>query len=307
MSRRATVLFIALGIAWGIPYLLIKISVAELSPAMLVLSRTVLASALLLPIAFYQGAIMPVLRRWRPLLLFTIVEIAVPWLFLNHAEQSLPSSTTGLLMAAVPLVGAVLALITRRDEHLGTMGWLGLLVGLLGVMALVGLDVQGSDRLAALSLGVVAIGYATGPVILSRALAGLPGIGIMSLALTLVSLIYLPIVLASDQVPKTLPSGQVMVSVAMLALVCTAAAFLMLFELTALIGPVRVTAITYLNPAVAVLAGAVLLSEPITEWTVLGFVLVLAGAYLITRRAQVQPAEPAGPIVVKDSVAVGAD
>ena len=305
MSRRATILFIALGIAWGIPYLLIKISVAELSPAMLVLSRTVLASALLLPIAFWQGAIVPVLRRWRPLLVFTIVEIAIPWLFLNHAEQSLPSSTTGLLMAAVPLVGAVLALITRRDEHLGRSGWLGLLAGMLGVMALVGLDVQGSDRLAALSLGVVAVGYAIGPVILSRSLAGLPGVGIMSLALTLVSLIYLPIVLLSGQLPATMPSGKVLISVAVLAVVCTAAAFLILFELTALIGPVRVTAITYLNPAVAVLAGALLLSEPITEWTVLGFVLVLAGAYLITRRAQVQAAEPA--LIVNDSVAVSAD
>ena len=219
MSRRATLLFIALGIAWGIPYLLIKISVAELSPAMLVLSRTGLASALLLPIAFWQGAIVPVLRRWRPLLVFTVAEIAVPWLFLNHAEQSLPSSTTGLLIAAVPLAGAVLALITRRDEHLGRSGWLGLFAGMLGVMALVGLDVQGSDRLAALSLGVVALGYAIGPVILSRSLAGLPGVGIMSLALTLVSLIYLPIVLLSGQLPATMPSGKVLTSVAVLAVV----------------------------------------------------------------------------------------
>lgn len=294
MSRRATILFLALGIAWGIPYLLIKVSVAELSPAMLVLARTALASALLLPIAVYQGAVIPVLRRWRPLLLFTVAEIAVPWLFLNHAEQSLPSSTTGLLMAAVPLVGAVLALVTGRDERLGASGWTGLLLGLLGVMALVGLDVQGSDRLAALSLAIVAVGYAIGPVILSRGLAGLPGIGIMALSITLVTLMYLPIVIVGGQLPDTVPSGRVLLSVGVLAAVCTAAAFLILFELTRLIGPVRVTAITYLNPAVAVLAGAVLLSEPITVWTVCGFVLVLAGAHLITRRAEVS----AGPRVV---------
>ncbi len=303
MSRRATILFIALGIAWGIPYLLIKVSVAELSPAMLVLARTFLASALLLPIAIHQGAVLPVLRRWRPLVLFTLAEIAVPWLILNTAEQSLPSSTTGLLMAAVPLVGAALALISRRRENLGWSGWLGLLVGLAGVMALVGLDVHGSDRMAALSLIVVAIGYATGPVILSGPLAGLPGMGIMALALTLVALMYVPIVLISGQFPAAVPSGQVLASVGVLAVVCTAAAFLMLFELTALIGPVRVTAITYLNPAVAVLAGAVLLNEPVTAWTVLGFVLVLAGAYLITRRPEVV-APAADPCTVPETAVV---
>ncbi len=284
MSRRATILFIALGIAWGIPYLLIKVSVGELSPSALVLIRTALASAMLLPIALYQGAVMPVLRRWRPLLMFALTEIAVPWLFLNHAEQTLPSSTTGLLLAAIPLVGATVALITGRSEGLGRIGWLGLFTGLAGVVALVGLDVQGSDRMAALSLVVVALGYAIGPRVLAGSLAGLPGVGIMSLSLTLVALIYLPVVLITGQFPAAVPSGPVLVSLTLLAVICTAAAFLMLFELTRLIGPVRVTAITYLNPAVAVLAGAVVLSEPITAWTVLGFVLVLSGAFLITRK-----------------------
>jgi drug/metabolite transporter (DMT)-like permease len=297
MSRKATILFLGLGIAWGIPYLLIKVSMDELSPAMLVLARTVLASALLLPVACYQGALLPVLRRWRPLLVFALVEIAVPWFFLNHAEQSLPSSTTGLLMAAVPLVGAGLALVTRRSERLGWAGWLGLFIGLAGVVALVGLDVAGSDRLAAASLIVVAVGYAVGPVILSRGLAGLPGIGIMAAALSIVALIYLPITVLGGQLPATMPSAKVLGSVAVLAVVCTAAAFLMLFELTTLIGPVRVTAITYLNPAVAVLAGAVVLDEVITGWTVLGFLLVLAGAFLITRK----PGVPDRPAVASPS------
>jgi drug/metabolite transporter (DMT)-like permease len=295
MNRRAATLFAALGIAWGIPYLLIKVSVAELSPAMLVLSRTTIAALVLMPIALKQNAVRPVLSHWRALLAFTVAEIAIPWFFLNHAEQTLPSSTTGLLMAAVPLVGAGLAVAMRRTDRLGPAGWLGLLVGLVGVVALVGLDVQGSDRLAALSLVVVAVGYALGPVLLSRDLAALPGLGIMAVALTLVAATYLPVVLLTGGLPDGVPSGKVIASVVVLGLVCTALAFVMLFELTALVGPVRVTAITYLNPAVAVLAGAVVLSEPITGWTVLGFVLVLAGASLITRRpAPVSPAAAVG-------------
>jgi drug/metabolite transporter (DMT)-like permease len=296
MSRRAAVLLLALGVAWGIPYLLIKVSVAELTPAMLVLSRTAVAAVVLVPIAVYQDAIRPVLRHWRPLLVFTVAEIAVPWLFLNHAEQTLPSSTTGLLMAAVPLVGACLAIARGNADRLGATGWLGLLIGLAGVIALVGLDVKGSDRLAAASLLVVALGYALGPVILSSGLAGLPALGIMAVSISLVALIYTPVVLLSGGLPAAMPSAKVLASVVVLGLVCTALAFVMLFELTALIGPVRVTAITYLNPAVAVLAGVVLLSEPVTGWTVLGFVLVLAGAFLITSRPSV-PADPADPAV----------
>src|ERR1700709_410239 len=97
VNRRALLCFIGLGGAWGIPHLLIKVAVRDLSPAELVLARTVLAALLLLPIAAFTGAIRPVLPYWKPLVAFTIFEIAIPWVALGNAEQSLPSSTTGLL------------------------------------------------------------------------------------------------------------------------------------------------------------------------------------------------------------------
>ena len=78
MSRRAASLFIALGVVWGIPYLLIKVAVDELSPAQIVLGRTAIAALILLPLALAQGAVRPVLQHWRWLLLFAVVEIADP-------------------------------------------------------------------------------------------------------------------------------------------------------------------------------------------------------------------------------------
>ncbi|HEY9351183.1 MAG TPA: EamA family transporter, partial [Acidothermales bacterium] len=167
MSRRGLWLFVTLGVAWGIPYLLIKIAVTELSPAELVLARTTLAALLLLPIAALRGAIGPALRRFKPVAAFTLVEIAIPWLFLNRAETRLPSSTTGLLIAAVPLVGLLVAFLMGRAERLGRVGWLGLASGFAGVAALVGLDVGGSDLVAVAELGVVVVGYAVGPAILA--------------------------------------------------------------------------------------------------------------------------------------------
>ncbi len=294
MSRRAAVLFVALGVAWGIPYLLIKVAVDELSPAELVLSRTVLAALILLPIALARGAIRPVLARWRWLVVFAVVEIAVPWVFLGSAETRLPSSTTGLLIAAVPLVGLAIAFGTGVAEPMSVTAWLGLAMGVVGVAALVGLDVSGSNLSAVAELAVVVVGYAMGPAILARPLRGLPGIGIMASALTLTAVAYVPVVLFTDGVPTGLPSGDVVWSVVLLASVCTAAAFMLLFALVGEVGPVRATTITYLNPAVAVVAGALILSEPVTVWTVVGFVLVVSGSYVVNRRPSRGDSRPDG-------------
>ena len=285
-------LFLALGVAWGIPYLLIKVAVEELSPAELVLPRTGLAAMNLMPIAIAKDAVRPLVRHWHWLLVFAAVEIAIPWVLLNKAETRLPSSTTGLLIAAVPLAGVGIAFATGRAERLAPVAWLGLALGIVGVGALVGLDVSGSDLGAVAEVGVVVLGYAAGPAILSRALAGLPGIGIMASALTVTALAYVPVVLVADGVPAELPSAKVIWSVIALAVVCTAAAFMLLFALVTEVGPVRATTITYLNPAVAVVAGALVLGEPVTVWTVVGFVLVVTGSYLVNRGGRApQPVE----------------
>src|SRR5262249_21768340 len=155
------------------------------------------------------------------------VEIAIPWVLLNKAETRLPSSTTGLLIAAVPLAGLAIAFATGRAERLTPVAWLGLALGIVGVGALVGLDVSGSGLGAVAEVGVVVVGYAAGPAILSRPLNGLPGIGVMAGALTITALAYVPVVLIWDGVPGSLPSGNVIASVIALAVVCTAAAFML--------------------------------------------------------------------------------
>jgi drug/metabolite transporter (DMT)-like permease len=249
-----------------------------------VLSRTVLAAALLLPVALARGAVIPVLRQWRWLVAFMMAEIAVPWVALGTAEQRLPSSTTGLLIAAVPLAGVGLAFLTGRAERLSRSAWFGIGMGIAGVGGLLGFDVGISDVGAIVELGVVVVGYAVGPAILARQLGGLPGIGVMSVALTVAAVVYVPIVWLGDGIPSSMPSANVVWSVVLLAVVCTAAAFLLLFALVAEVGPVRATTITYVNPAVAVLAGAVFLGEPVTVWKLIGFLLVVSGSYLVNRQ-----------------------
>ena len=294
MTRRAIILFLALGIAWGIPYLFIKIAVSELDPAMVVFGRAGLAAILLLPLALFRKQVGPVLRRWRPMLVYTLVEIVFPWYFLSSAEKELSSSTAGLLIAAVPLVGVAVAFFMGRPARLTGSNWLGILIGMLGVAAIVGLDVGGSSIGAVAKMIVVVVGYALGPAILSRWMSDLPGVGVTAISLAGAALIYLPIVLLTGVWPTAVPSGQVIVAVIVLAVVCSALAFILLIALVGEVGPVRGTAITYINPAVAILVGALVLGEQITIWTIVGFVLVLAGSFLVTRR-RAERVAPAGP------------
>jgi drug/metabolite transporter (DMT)-like permease len=304
VTRRGIILFALLGIAWGIPYLLIKIAVGQLDPAMVVFSRVALAALVLVPVAAVKGEIMPVLRRWRPVLAFAVAEIIVPQFCLGTAEQRLPSSTTGLLIAAVPLAGVGVAFLFGRPERLAPRNWLGFAVGMTGVAALVGFGVAGSALSAVAEVLVVVVGYSVGPAILARWLPDLPGTGVTAVALTIATGLYAPAVAVTGEWPSAWPSPSVLASVVLLALVCTAGGFVLLATLVTEIGPVRATTVTYVNPAIALIAGAVVLGERVTAWSVAGFILVLAGCFLVTsRRATAAPDDqPAVQVPDPDAV-----
>jgi drug/metabolite transporter (DMT)-like permease len=284
VTRRGFILFALLAVGWGIPYLLIKIAVRQLDPAMLVFARMGLAAAVLLPVAAARGDLAPVLRRWRPLLAFTVVEMVVPQFLLGSAEERLPSSTTGLLIAAVPLAGVGVAFLLGRPERLAPQNWLGIALGMAGVAALVGFAVSASDLGAFGEVLLVVAGYALGPAILAKWMHGLPGTGVMAVGFTLTAAVYAPVVATTHSWPSAWPSSSVIVSVVLLAVVCSAGAFTVMAALVAEVGPVRATTVTYVNPAVALIAGAVVLGEPVKAWAVIGFALILAGCYFVTAR-----------------------
>ena len=295
MSRRAWGLFTAMCLIWGVPYLLIKVAVDEVSPAELVLARTSLGAVALLPWALGSGALRPALRAWRPLLLFAVLEMAGPWFLLAHAEQELSSSLTGLLVAAVPLVAATAGRALGESDRLDRTRVGGLLLGVVGVAVLLGLDVRGGDLVAVGAVGLVVLGYALGPLVVSRSLGGVPSQGVNAAALGVTALVFLPVAAPAYD---GLPSGRVVLALLALGLVCTALALVLFFALIAEAGPNRALVITFINPAVAVLLGVLLLSEPFTTGTALGFPLVLLGSVLATRRSTPSSPQPAAEPVV---------
>ena len=288
MTRRGWLLFAAMAIIWGVPYLLIKVAVAELTPASLVFLRTVVGGAILVPLALARGDIGPLFRRWRWVVAYTIVEVAAPWILLSDAERRLSSSLAGLLIAGVPLVGAMLVWIVGGDDRLDLRRVAGLLVGLVGVALVVGLDVATDDLLAVGEVGLVVLGYAVGPMIIAARLQGVPAAVVVAASLALTALIYAPIGIA--QLPGRLPTTQVLLSVAVLGVVCTALAFLLFFALIAEVGPIRATIITYFNPAVAIVLGVTVLGESLTAGIAIGFTLIAIGSFVATRRGRGMPA-----------------
>jgi drug/metabolite transporter (DMT)-like permease len=301
VTRRGFVLFALLGVGWGIPYLLIKIAVRELDPAMLVFTRMGLAALILLPIAAVRGDVMPVLRRWRPLLAFAVAEMIVPQFLLGTAEQRLPSSTTGLLVAAVPLAGIGVAFLLGRPERLSGLNWLGIALGMAGVAGLAGFSIGGSDLGAFGEVLLVVVGYALGPAILAKWMPDLPGIGVMALGFAITSVVYAPVVAVTHGWPAAWPSASVVTSMVLLAVVCSAGAFSVMAALVGEVGPVRATTVTYVNPAVALVAGAVVLGEPVGPWSIVGFALILAGCALTAVRGPTRLRFRRSPLASGDS------
>jgi drug/metabolite transporter (DMT)-like permease len=291
VSRKGWVLFAAMCLVWGIPYLFIKVAVGEVSVPVVVFARTALGALVLLPLALRSGQLGALRRYWRPLVAFATLEMIVPWGLLSAAETKLPSSLAGLLIAAVPIISVVAARLTGGTERLSPRRWAGLVVGLGGVALLAAPDLSGGSALPVTYVLLVALGYATAPLIAARKLADVPALPMTAACLSLGALVWLPAAIATW--PHRVPSGRALGALAALGVICTACAFLIFLALIREAGTSRAMVFTYVNPAVAVAAGVAFLSEPFTVTIAVSFALILAGSLLATWTAR-GPAEPAG-------------
>jgi drug/metabolite transporter (DMT)-like permease len=293
MTARGWFLFSLMGVVWGIPYLMIKVAVeAPLSPSFVVFVRCALGAVLLLPFAL-RGLGGTVRRAWKPLLAFACIEIIGPWFTLTDAERHLSSSTAGLLIAGVPIVGVLLArfFALGDTERLGARRVTGLGLGLAGVGVLTVPHLTGGDARSLAEVLVTVVGYATAPLIAARWLREVPSLQLTASCLGLAALVYATP--AAMTWPSAMPSTSVVLALAGLGVICTAVAFVAFLELIKEVGPTRSTVITYVNPAVAVAAGVLFLGEELTAGVGAAFALILAGSVLATAAG---PAKDGGPV-----------
>jgi drug/metabolite transporter (DMT)-like permease len=285
VAWRGWLAFVALGIIWGLPYFFIKIAIQEVPPLALAFSRLLLATLVLLPIAWHRGALRGLGSRKLPILMFALVEFAIPFSVISIGERWISSSVTGILIAMVPLSIALIQRFFGVKESLSNWRIVGLLVGFIGVAVLVGAgSIDGRMGWVGVGCMVVAtIGYAIGPLIIQRYLSNLDSIGPLSVSLLMASVILL--VPALLELPIAMPSSLALASIAILGIVCTAIAMLLMFYLVRHVGASRATVITYINPAVAALLGVLVLHEQLGVGGMIAFVLILLGSWLATRGA----------------------
>ncbi|HEY3831535.1 MAG TPA: DMT family transporter [Acidimicrobiia bacterium] len=294
MTRRGWLLFAAMSVIWGVPYLLIKVAVDHVAPPVVVFGRTSLAAVVLLAIAARARQLRPALRFWPWVLAFAAIEMTGPWLLVTNAEQRLPSGLTGLLVACVPIAGAVVAFALGDRHALRPVRLCGIAVGLGGVALLVGRDLDGAHGIpwgSVAAVMLVCVGYASAPFIVARRLGDVPSLGVVALAVASVAVETAPFAWVDR--PAHVPAATAIWAIVGLAVLCTGIAFVTFFALIGEVGPTRATLITFANPAVAVVLGAIALNEHITLATLGGFVLVLSGCFLATRTTSIAPTAPA--------------
>ena len=283
MSARAWTAFATVSTLWGIPYLFIKIAVDDgVPPAFLAFVRVALGAAVLIALAWRAGALGPLRGRGRWLMVYAVFEIAVPFPLIAAGEQHVASSLAAIVIAAVPLIVALLALRFDHAERATGSRLVGLFVGLAGVIALVGIDVagRGDELLGAGAILLAAVGYAAGPMVFKRHLTDLDPRAAMGASLVIAAVVLAP--LAALDPPTAAPSATALLSLAVLGLFCTAAAFVFFAALIAEVGPGRALVITYVAPVVAVTLGVTVLGERPGAGAVAGLLLILAGSWLST-------------------------
>lgn len=276
------------GVFWGLPYFFIVWALESFSTPTIVFARTLLGAVVLIPYAIKVGGIRPALKAWPYVVLFAVLEMVVPWYLITEAGKHISSGLSGLLVATVPFFAvAILAVFLKDRTALKPVPLAGMVIGFLGVLALVGID-SFLGNIQPLWVGAVvlaSVGYAIAPIMANHKIRHVPTSGVIGLSMALVAVLYAPAAIV--ELPAELSQGPTLkawIALVVLGLVCSALAFVIFFELLKEIGPAKASLITYLNTAVALLLGTLFLSEPITPGLLLGIPLITLGLYLSAKK-----------------------
>jgi drug/metabolite transporter (DMT)-like permease len=281
MDRRIASLLLLTAALWGIPYLLIKIAVADLSPFVIVFGRVAIGAAIVSAVAARRGVLGQLRGRLPDVGFLALVQLVDPFLLLTFGERHVSSSLAGVLVATTPILTGLLAFLVPEADRPTGLRALGLGVGICGVGLVLGIEVRGDLLGGLLCLGT-SLGYAVGAHTLKRRFAGVEPVAVLAGTLSAASLALL--VPAAVSLPGHAPSGGAVAAVVALGIFPTAIAFLLAYQLIAEIGPSRLSVVAYIAPCFAVVFGAAFLSETIGVATVAGLLTVLVGSWLAARK-----------------------
>jgi len=289
MSRKSLFHFVLVGILWGIPYLLMKVAVEDFPPAAVVAGRTLIGASILIPVAVYRKKFKGAVLGFKFVAFYALMEMIGPWILITTAEQKINSGLAGLLVSTVPIFATIIT--SLRGDH---SVWqfkriVGIVVGFVGLILVVGIEslTGTSDPLSIAMVILASMGYAYAVIMVTSNLPLVDGIAINGLAMALTTIFWTifwaPVAIA--QWPSSISMDSALSLIA-LGVFSTAFAFILFFKVMDEIGPARGSLVTYLNTAVAVVLGVIILKEPLTAGIIIGLPLVLVGSYLASRKSQ---------------------
>lgn len=285
MTRKSMIYFGLVGFLWGIPYLLMKVAVEDFPPSAVVAGRTLIGASILIPIAIYRKKFKGAVLGFKFVAFYALLEMIGPWILITTAEQKISSGLAGLLVSTVPIFATIIT--SMRGDH---SVWqfkriVGIVVGFLGLILVVGIEsLTGSaDLLSIVMVLIASVSYAYAVIMILSNLPLVDGIAINGLAMAMTTIFWGPVAIA--QWPASISMNSA-ISLVALGIFSTAFAFILFFKLLDEIGPARGSLVTYLNTAVAVVLGVIILKEPLTAGIIIGLPLVLIGSYLASRKSQ---------------------
>ena len=283
MTRRSLFNFCLVGLLWGIPYLLMKVAVEDFPPAAVVAGRTLIGASILIPVALYRKTFKGAVLGIKYVAFYALMEMIGPWILITTAEQKIDSGLAGLLVSTVPIFATIITSL-RGDQSVWQVKRIfGIVVGFIGLILVVGIEsLSGnSDPLSIAMVILASMGYAYAVIMVTSNLPLVDGIAINGLAMAITTIFWTPFAIAQWPTSISLDST---LSLLALGVFSTAFAFILFFKVMAEIGPARGSLVTYLNTAIAVVLGVIILNEPLTVGIVIGLPLVLVGSYLASRK-----------------------
>jgi len=287
MTRKSWIQFGIVGFLWGIPYLLMKVAVADIPPPLIVAGRTLIGAAILIPIAIKKNTFKDAIKGIKYVIPYAVLEMVGPWILITSAEKEISSGLAGLLVATVPFFASIFSSLRGDHSVWQPKRIFGLVVGFVGIVALVGIEsITGTSNPKAIAMVILAaIMYAYAVLMVTTNLPGVDGIAINGVAMGLTCLFYTPIAIATW--PSNPVSTEAITALVALGVLSTAIAFMLFFIVIVEIGVARGSLTTYVNTAVAVVLGIIILNEPITLGIIVGLPMVLLGSYLASRKEKV--------------------
>lgn len=286
MSRKGWALFALVGVLWGVPYMFMKIAVAELATPVIVFSRLLIGALVLIPLAVHKKTIKDALKYWPYIASYAVLEMVIPWTLITNAQKDLSSGVVALLVATVPIWATLFAHHTGDSTAAHRTRIFGITLGLIGITFLVGIESLndvGNIR-SLIQVLVASVSYAYAVNMITRKAPGISGIAINGLAMSLSAVLFAPFALT--HLPKTAPSTEAILATVGLGIICTALAFWIFFLVLEEIGPARASLVVYPNTAVAIVLGIFLLDEKLTLAIVIGLPMVLLGSYFASRKPE---------------------